>query len=73
MKAQFTRWGLAKDYRGAQCTLQWNGRTLIGDIVDITYNDVRSIYIAKVKYFNGEPWPIDPALSALEILERTYE
>ena len=72
MKAIFTRWGLARDYRGAHVSLEYKGRIYLGEIKDIQRDDQRGIYEATVQHFNGEPWPFNPALGVLDILDRTY-
>jgi hypothetical protein len=73
MKAKFGKFGPKHDYRGAHVVLKWKGRELLGQITDLYRDEVRGMWHAKVRHLNGEPWPIEPALSALEILERTYE
>lgn len=70
MKAQFGKWGPKHDYRGAHVMLTHQGRQLLGEIVNMYRDPVLCAVLADVRHFNGEPWPITPALSALEILER---
>ena len=69
MKAEFTKQGPKHDYRGAHVFLRDGGRDLLGTIVDICPDE----NLCRVRHFNGEMWPINPSLSRLEILERTYE
>ena len=69
MRAQITKRGPKFDYRGAHVVLEHEGRTLLGTITYICPDE----YLCIVRHFNGEQWPINPALSRLEILERTYE
>jgi hypothetical protein len=69
MRAVITRSGPKQDYTGAHVTLQHDGRTLLGTIVDICPDE----YLCLVRHFNGEMWPINPSLGRLEILERTYD
>ena len=38
---------------------------MLGEIVSVYRDDARGLTHAVVKHFNGEPWPIEPALSAL--------
>lgn len=59
----------AHDYTGAHVVLQHEGHTLLGRIVYVCPDEAMCI----VKHFNGEEWPLRPALSRLDILERTYE
>lgn len=70
MKAKFGKYGPKQDYRGAQVSMKWKGRNLLGDITQVFRNPVTGFTHAKVRHFNKEEWPIDPVLSALEILER---
>jgi len=63
----------------AQVSLAWRGQTLLGDIVEawpIATNDIDTDGADArlvVRFFNGEPWPIEPLLSECTVLERTYE
>jgi hypothetical protein len=50
-------------------TLKHGGRDLLGTIVYICPDE----FLCQVRHFCGDMWPINPALSRLEILERTYE
>ena len=69
MKAAFTKYGPKQDYTGAHVSLKHGDRVLLGTIVYICPDE----FLCEVKHFNGETWPINPSLSRLEILERTYE
>ena len=69
MKARITKSGPKYDYAGAHVVLEHDGRRLLGTIVYICPDE----YLCQVRHFNGEMWPMNPALSRLEILERTYE
>jgi len=73
MRAQFTKHGPKLDYRRAHVALTFAGRDLLGSIVNVERDEVTGCYRATVRYFCGDFWPIKPALSALEILEVTYE
>ena len=73
MKAQFSKYGPKHDYRGAHVVLEYQNRTLLGVIVNITRNETRGIIECQVRHFCGDDWPIKPVLACLEILERTYE
>lgn len=68
MRAQIGKHGMKHDYRGAHCTLEHDGRVLLGTIIDICPDE----YLCQVRHFNGEMWPINPSLGRLEILERSY-
>ena len=69
MKAEFGRSGPKHDYTGAHVALNHNGGVLLGTITYICPDE----FLCHVRHFNGEMWPINPSLSRLEILERTYE
>lgn len=71
MKAEFTKFGPKHDYRGAHVTLDWQGRTLLGTIRCLWRDDARGVTLVTVRHFNGDTWPVTPALGALTILEHT--
>lgn len=56
---------------GAQITMEYDGRTLLGDVRG-AYHTSDGEHLS-VKYFNGEYWPVDPKASDVCVLERTYE
>jgi hypothetical protein len=69
MKAQFVKHRPKYNYVGAHVVLKHGDRDLLGTIVYICPDE----HLCQVRHFNGEMWPINPSLSRLEILERTYE
>lgn len=71
MKTQFGKYGPKQDYTGAYVCLMIGERQYLGNIISIYRNEVRGMTLAKVRHFNGEYWPFEPALSALEILEHS--
>lgn len=73
MKLQLGKYGLRQDPRGGHCTMLWQGRMLIGEVTDVYRSDARGMLHLKVKHFNGEQWPIDPHVLAVNMLEREYE
>ena len=73
MKAKFNRFGPLHDYTGVHVALKQGDRTLLGTIRRVYRREVPASIMAEVQFFCGDAWPFDPALSALEILERTYE
>ena len=73
IKAELTKYGPKHDYRGAHVTLTYQGRELLGTVKDIWYCELTGVYRCAISHFCGDPWPIEPRLGALEILERTYE
>jgi len=70
MRFKFNHYGLTVNPVGAQVTLPWQGRTLLGDVVGCYRSETRGVIHLIVRYFNGEPWPIEPAAVAVEVLER---
>lgn len=76
MKTRFpyNKFGIACDPRGAQVTLEYGGRMLLGDVTGVYYKPgpaggTRLV----VRHFNGEPWPIDPCAAAVQVFVREYE
>jgi hypothetical protein len=67
MKARFTKWGPAADYRGAH-VLDRHGR--LATIVGVYHHEVLSVTMARLQRFNGDDAGEQP-LSTLDILERT--
>ena len=68
MRAEFVNYRPKHDHRGAHVSLKHGDCDLLGTITHICPDE----FLCHVQYFNGESWPINPALSRLEILERTY-
>jgi hypothetical protein len=58
--------GRAVDLRGAHVTMMYQGRLLLGDVYA---HDARTDRLL-VRHFNGEPWPVHPIASAVDVLER---
>ena len=73
MKAEFTKFGVKHDYRGAHVSLEIGGRLYLGTITHVFYRELPQAWVCRVSHFNGEEWDFRPVLSSLEILERTYE
>lgn len=73
MKAEFGKFGPKYNYKGAHCTLEWKGQHLLGEITRVYRNEVLGCCLCEVRHMNGEPWPLNPGLGALNILERTFE
>ncbi len=67
-KPEFSKRGPKHDYRGAHVVLMQDGRQFLGTISYICPDE----FLCIVRHFNGEPWPFNPALSRLEILNRSY-
>ena len=70
MKFQMNRFGLKHDPRGAHVTLNYQGRTLLGEVTDCWRDEVCGVVRLTVRHFNGESWPIYPAAMAVNVHER---
>lgn len=73
MKLPYGKYGLTVNPIGAQCTLTWEGRELLGDIIGYEWDGVSGGVRLTVRHFNGDLWPLRPMARAVDILERTYE
>lgn len=63
----------ASDYVGAHVRMDWRGRTLLGEIVNVRRAaDWRGPTLT-VRFFNREPWPCHPLASDVDVLERDWE
>lgn len=65
---EITKHGLAENPIGAQVALNYQGRTLLGDVVGCRYRYARGCFLLTVRHFNGEAWPIEPRALAVEVL-----
>jgi hypothetical protein len=70
MKFQVTKFGLKHDPRGAQVTMQYQGRTLLGDVIGARYDEIRGVVLLKVKHFCGDMWPFEPTALSVDVLAR---
>ena len=70
MKLRLGKYGLLDNPVGGHCTLKWEDRTLLGEVVSVYRNEIRGITHLRVKHFNGEMWPLEPAATAVDMLER---
>lgn len=69
-KFTFTKHGIKHDPRGAHVTLDYQGKTLIGEVIGVARNEVRGATILNVRHFCGEMWPIQPCARMVDVLER---
>lgn len=67
------KYGLKSDPRGAHVTLEYQGRTLLGEVVGVERAENRGMTLLVVRHFNGEEWPIKPHVLAVDVLVREYE
>ena len=73
MKFTLGKYGLKSDPRGAHVTMEWQDRKLLGEVKGVYRSEARGMIHLQVRHFNGEPWPIDPHVLAVDVLEREYE
>ena len=69
-KAIAGRFGLKADPRGFHVTMPWNGRTLLGEIVSVHRDEATGAIRCAVRHFCGDPWPVEPTTTALNVLLR---
>ncbi len=62
------KYGLAENAIGKHIALDWQGRRLLGEVLRADYNHIRGYTMLTVRHFNGELWPIQPAVSVVEII-----
>jgi hypothetical protein len=43
---------------------------LLGEVVGAYRDDTTSVTRLRVRHFNGEPWPLDPAAAVVGVLDR---
>jgi hypothetical protein len=67
-RLHYGRFGLTEDPRGFQVTMPYQGRTLLGDVIDMHWDEVRGGVRLHVRHFNGEDWPCQPFASAVSVL-----
>ena len=70
-KFSFNKFGMKHDPRGAHVTLNWQGRSLIGEVIGVAYDAVCGCFRLTVRHFNGELWPVQPSALAVNVLERS--
>ena len=70
-KFPFTKFGIKVDPRGAQVSFEYQGRTLLGDVVGCYRDEVRGATHLQVRHFNGDAWPVEPLARLVDVLVRT--
>jgi hypothetical protein len=73
MKIPMTKYGFKYDPRGMQVTMNYDGRSLLGEINGVARDEISGTTVLEVRHFCGDEWPIRPQVFAVEVLERTYE
>jgi hypothetical protein len=67
-----TRFGFSVDPRGWHVVAEWKGRTLLGEVVNVKYDDAERVRVVECKHFNGDPWPERFTISQLRVLDRSW-
>ena len=57
---------------GAQVSLDYCGRTLLGDVTGVYRNEVTGSVVLRVAHFDGSPWSLDPIITVVEVLNREW-
>lgn len=66
------KFGLKVDPRGAQVSMPYQGRTLLGDVVGFYKREFPTCSMRlQVRSFNGEAWPFDPSSYDVNVLVRS--
>lgn len=68
-KFKYNKFGLTENPVGYHVTMPYHNRTILGEVIGSTYDDVRGMLHLTVRYFCGDPWPISPVPSTVTILE----
>ena len=58
------------DPKGCHVSMQWKGRTLLGEVVERRYDEFCGCVRLTVRHFCGDLWPIEPTLLAVDFLPR---
>ena len=72
MKAEFTRFGIKHDYRGAHVAWTIGDRNYLGTVVGIFRDESVGVTMFQVRHFNGEDAP-NVAAAYVDILPRNFE
>lgn len=67
-KFTYNRFGLTENPIGVYIAMQWQGRQLLGEVINTELNATRGMLHLIVRHFNGEMWPVKPVASAVEII-----
>lgn len=67
-RLKHTKFGLAEDPRGRQVAFEYQGRVLLGDVIDVSRDYVTGSVRLRVRHFNGEMWPVAPLSRLVEVL-----
>ena len=67
-RIRMNQFGLLENPVGLKVKLVIRGRTYLGDVRDVKYDEHRGMRSLVVHHFNGEKWPIEPAIMAVEVI-----
>lgn len=70
MKFKLTKYGLKSDPCGVHVTMDHQGKTLLGEVKGFYRSEARGMIHLRIAYFNGDSWPIEPHILAVDVLER---
>jgi len=65
---RFNKFGLAENPVGRHVYLDYQGRRLLGEVRECYRRETPSAIMLKVNHFNGEPWPIEPTATVVQII-----
>lgn len=65
-----TKYGFAVNPIGEYARLDYQGRILLGEIISLERDHLTGYTMATVKHFNGESWPIKPAVTSLDWIKQ---
>lgn len=71
-KLRFGRYGLISNPIGGHCTLDYQGRTLIGTVISVERTP-SGYTVLNVRRFDGSDWPLKPSAKLVEMLDRDTE
>lgn len=68
-----TKDGPVVDPIGAHVTMRRMGRQMLGTVHGCYRQPRTRTWLLQVRFFDGTPWPVEPLVGMVEVLERTYE
>ncbi len=72
-RLRFNKFGLTENPVGGHCTMEYQGRELLGEVKDVILTQgYANRLVLDVRFMNGEPWPIQPPAVLVNMLEREY-
>lgn len=62
------RGGLGENPIGLHVSFHSRERHLLGEVTGYFYSDTLGQVLLEVRHFNGEPWPIEPTFTAVNVI-----